>query len=236
MSANFVINNIVGIIGIITAIAIAVVSYIKNRTKKELSYSVLSSTSLLIKDEALKNRMKLLLDGVEVKGEVHLVLIKLANTGNVPIKPTEFTEDLKIISRGAIIVAEVKETNPANLKIKIDNAIGDVLGTTSVKPMLLNPKDEIIFKLLVNNYKNDIELSSRIVGVQKILKSKRKFPLSATVLSLGAILLLQILSKFEIDNEMTTFYGIGSSILTAMVISATIFWITEWYKWKKNLS
>ncbi|MEH7439551.1 hypothetical protein V7182_18905 [Neobacillus drentensis] len=231
---QFITNNIVSIISVLTAITIAVVTYLKTKHSKELSYSVLSSTSLLIKDEGLQNRIKLLVDGEEVKGDVNLVLLKLINTGNVPIKPDDFIEELSIETSASIIVAEVKETNPPNLSVKLDNAIGDIFGITSVQPTLLNPKDEITFKLLVKSYKNDLVMKGRIVGVQKINKLKKKFPIGSIILSFAATVIMILLARYGNDKGITKYFTYASSLLTAMAFSATLLAMFETWKSKKN--
>lgn len=229
---QFITDNIFSIIAILTTITIAITTYLKNKKRKELSYTVLSSTSLLIKDEGLNNRIKITVDGAEVKDEIYLILLKLINTGNVPIKPDDFIEDLTIESNGSIIVAEVKETNPPNLTVKIDNAIGDVFGITTVERLLLNPKDEITLKLLAT--KNQVSLKSRIVGVEKIAKLKKRFPLIPILLCICSIAVFLVLGNFEKDKNMFTFYGLSAALLTAMTASATLLAIFETWKERKN--
>jgi len=233
---QYITDNLISIISILTAIIIAVITFIKNKKRKELSYDVLSSTSLLIKDEGLKNRIKLTIDGAEVKDDIYLVLVKLINTGNVPIKPDEFIEELTLECDGSIIVAEVKETNPPNLTVKVDNGVGDIFGVTSVEPLLLNPKDEITFKLLVSLYKNDISFNGRIVGVQKINKLKNRLPITATMLGIGTIIIFFLLGRYEKDIEMIKFYGLSAGLLTAMLVSTTLIALNEMRKGKKEVN
>ncbi|MEH7343699.1 hypothetical protein V7122_07465 [Bacillus sp. JJ1532] len=233
---EYITDNLISIIGILTTIIIAVITFIKNKKRKELSFDVLSSTSLLIKDEELKNRIKLTIDDAEVKEDIHLVLVKLINTGNVPIKPDEFIEELTIECNGSIIVAEVKETVPPNLTVKVDNGVGDIFGIASVEPLLLNPKDEIIFKFLVSLYKNDISFNGRIVGVQKINKRKSRLPLTSTILGIGTIIVMLLLGNYEKDFEMIKFYTLSASLLTGMLASATVLAIHEMRKGKKELN
>lgn len=216
---QFIANNLVGIIGIITAIIIAIFTIIKTKKRKELSYTILSSTSLLLKEEGLKKRIKIFVDDGEVEGEVNLVLLKLVNTGNTPITPEDFVENISLETSGSIIIAEVKETTPKNITVEIDNEIGEIFGITEIKPTLLNAKDEVTLKLLIQSYKNDLLIKGRIIGVQGITKLKEKFPFATLFFTITFIVILILFRHFIEDSEIVSKLD---TILTMMIVVTTM--------------
>lgn len=189
---EFLQRNIVAIISILISVTLTLTIYFKNKKRKELSYEVLSATSLIMSDDQIRNKIQIMMDGEEIKGDVHLVLLKIKNTGNIHIEPKDFEDDINIdIYDGAILIAEISETKPSNLAVKIDN-LGGLLGITSISPLLLNPKDEITVKLLVQDYQNNAVVSSRIAGIKEVVKIKNRINYWPNISFLSSILLVII--------------------------------------------
>lgn len=175
--SDFLIDKAFEIVSALIALG-AIFLTLKEKKRKVLSYDVLSSTSLIMRDDALSKRLTILFDNDEIKEDVHLVLVKIQNTGNVPIELTDFSEDLSIDTSGTILVAEVKETTPSNLSVKINEELLTLFGMLNIDPLLLNSKDTIILKLLITSYKNDLTVSTRISGVEEVTKIKEKGSIS----------------------------------------------------------
>jgi hypothetical protein len=176
--SDFLIDKAFEIVSALIALG-AIFLTLKEKKRKVLSYDVLSSTSLIMRDDALSKRLTILFDNDEIKEDVHLVLVKIQNTGNVPIELTDFSEKLSIDTSGTILVAEVKETTPSNLSVKIDEELLTLFGMLNIDPLLLNSKDTIILKLLITSYKNDLTVSTRISGVEEVTKIKEKGSISS---------------------------------------------------------
>ncbi len=159
---------------ILTAISVTVTItlWIKGRSRKSLSYDIISSTSLFEQHEVSK--FKIFFEDKEIKENVILVLLRIINTGNVPIEEKDFSEDITIKTKsGNILIVEVKETTPKNLRVNI-NKVEE--GYIDISPLLINSKEEMIIKLLIKSSEenpftmNDLTVESRIVGVSNVAK------------------------------------------------------------------
>lgn len=147
----------------ILAIIVSIFLWAIQRRKKTLSYDVISSFSLLSVREEIEGKLKVLFEDNPVKN-VHLFIIRLINTGNVPItsadyeRPVEFSfgEDARILS------SEVTATKPENLDVEAE----EIDNFYVLLPLLLNPKDSITIKFLVSDYSGPIRIESRIIGVK----------------------------------------------------------------------
>jgi hypothetical protein len=73
----------------IGGIGVAVLIYFLQRRKKSLPYQVLAATPLLTVNEELKGKIQVTFEGTPVQN-VHLVLLKILNNGNVPIASSDF--------------------------------------------------------------------------------------------------------------------------------------------------
>src|SRR5437588_7481581 len=86
---QFIINvAVVVLVGIVTAV-VAIWVFRKQRSKKEISYQVISDAPIASVSEGLKNRVTIQLDGKPVK-DARQVVIKVRNNGNVAVKRDDY--------------------------------------------------------------------------------------------------------------------------------------------------
>lgn len=154
------------------SICLSIYFYRKNKKKKELSYQEISTTPLITQ---MHKRVSIHIDDIEVKHNLNLVILKISNSGNEPIRKEDFETDILInftdyYRTAKVFDAEIYKKSPNDLQCIIynDNS-GENLG---IKPLLLNPKDKLTVKLLVGDY-DKLELSSRIVGGNIIRINKK---------------------------------------------------------------
>ena len=166
------IKYLIGPIISVIAIGVSITLWLKGKSRKMLSYDILSSTSLVMRHDEIGKKIKITFEDKEIKDNVYLVLLKIVNNGNVPIEEKDFTQNISIeTTSGTILIAEVKETYPSNLDVKIDN-VGD--GKTELSPVLLNSKEEMIIKLLIKSTegtifkKEDLKVKARVVGISEV--------------------------------------------------------------------
>ena len=159
------IGSIIGL----TALIVTIVIYLRGRSKKHLSYEVLASEPLLTVDETITGDLKISYKTKEV-ADVHLLLIKVSNTGNEPIQKNDYDLSLAFsFGDGTNILSyEVTESPPQGLKASLRKS-GGSRGIV-LKPLLLNPSDTVILKFLLSNYSNQLKSTGRIVGVRNINK------------------------------------------------------------------
>ncbi|MGE7586478.1 hypothetical protein [Peribacillus sp. NPDC101480] len=207
---------------ILTAISVTVsiILWRKGRSRKALSYDIISSTSLLKKHDELGKKFKIFFEDKEIKENVLLVLLKIINTGNVPIEEKDFNQDITIETNNSkILIAEVKETTPKNLRVSINN-LG--AGLVVVSPLLLNSKEEMIIKLLVKSSdetpfnKDELRVASRIVGVSEITKVKQSRSKEIFMAAFVIIALIFNLTSFFFEN--IPWLTIGSPLILIIVV------------------
>lgn len=183
----------IGIIIAIVAILVPVYLYIIGK-KKGLSYEIISVTSLLHKnvtgDQNFRQEVTINFRGEVIEENVSLVLMKIINTGNVPIKKDDFEEDIKVLIDGEVLTYSIKETKPSDLNVSVDHTPGPNT-TVFIKKLLLNKKDELTLNLLVKSY-NSLKVSTRIVDVSKIvdITNKRKNTINILSISVNVITLI----------------------------------------------
>lgn len=153
---------ILGFTGIVTA----VVLYVMQRRRKNLSYEIISRTPLLSAREELAGRFQILFEGKRVK-EVQMVVVRITNSGNVPITTTDYERpvSLDLGDKAEVLGADVTDTKPDGLEVSIGVK---ERRRVVLNPSLLNPNDSITLKLLVSAYQGSLTVSGRIVGVRQI--------------------------------------------------------------------
>jgi hypothetical protein len=149
----------------LVGIAVSVVLYYLQRRRKALSYDVVSRTPLMSVKEEVQGRVQILFDGTPVSA-AHMVVIRVTNSGNVPIVPSDFLRPLKFGfgETVQILSAEIMETSPSNVEASLESDSKAVVLT----PVLLNAGDTVTFKVLLAQFAGKIEVDGRVVGVKQV--------------------------------------------------------------------
>jgi hypothetical protein len=155
----------VGAVLAVITIIVSIVLYFFQRRKKTLAYEIISRTAVLSASEEIAGKLQILFQGEAVR-EVHLLVLRLINNGNVPVTSADYEREISFVFIDCIKIlsAEISDTNPSNLSAEI--ALKD--NNIRVEPILLNPGDSITIKTLISGFKNNIEIDGRIVGVKTI--------------------------------------------------------------------
>ncbi len=211
------------ITGISTGLIILLVEYrtgwFASRTKKELSYEIISSTPIATVSEDMKEKIVILVNGVAVEDVTSLVL-RIKNTGKGTITTTDFDGDIQITAMGSnILEYKVIETKPATLKPSIGVALtADPLPPhgedpydmfpVSVAPLLLNPTDSFTISLLIARYAGGLAVNARIAGVKEVklidLARKTLRPVRILVRSTGVLLMLSLVMELIMSPDFTS--------------------------------
>lgn len=185
------------------ALLVSIVLYRKARTKKSLSYEVVSEYPLISVDDEIKGKLQILLNGKPVEN-VHLLSIRFINDGNVPIIADDYERPLSVTFEGEpnILSTEFVSGSPDKLTItlKVDkNAL-------EIEPVLMNSGDFFSIKILIGQYSGKYDIDYRIVGV-KTVRRRRQIPTERPYVSSIAL-------AFTITAAITTitaFYFIFTS-------------------------
>jgi len=168
-----------------SAIVISILLYWMQRRRKVLSYEIVSRTPLLSVEEEVKGKLQILFDGSPVQ-DVHLVIIKVMNSGNMPIVSADYERQVRIAfgENTRILTAEVSETSPDNLEASVSLESKAVV----LAPILLNSGDSITVKMLVSQFDREISVDGRIVGV-KTIKRAGEGRVQYYILTMGGMVL-----------------------------------------------
>src|SRR5688572_9973532 len=122
---------------IIILVALFVIFSLQIR-KKTLTYTILTNSGLVSDSDNARDNIQVHYKG-KVIPNVRLVEIRIKNSGNLPIRPDDYVEPLRIRpSSSNILSGEVRDTYSlgASIEKELSNQSEIVLSKT-----LLNPKD-----------------------------------------------------------------------------------------------
>ncbi|HJT59227.1 MAG TPA: hypothetical protein VJ761_22160 [Ktedonobacteraceae bacterium] len=152
---------VVGFIGAGVAIWI----YRKQRSKKIISYQLVSNAPIAIFNKTLQNQVTIQINGQPVH-DARQVVLRVSNQGNSAIKPSDFYESITFVFVGSKIVgSDVLDANPPQLMKSIHPTTLVRVGADGVRleKMLLNANDSITFTLLLEGDFDHLDVSGRII-------------------------------------------------------------------------
>lgn len=158
----------VGVVLALAALAATFIVYWLQRQRKALSYEVISKNQLLTVREELEGRLQVLYEGHPAR-DICLLVVKLSNSGNVPISAADYERPLSLGTgiSSKILSGVVTDVDPENLAANIDIEESRVI----LRPILLNSKDSVTLKLLVSDFGGDVAIDCRVLGVKSISKA-----------------------------------------------------------------
>ncbi|OUB81243.1 hypothetical protein [Bacillus wiedmannii] len=219
---EFLLNNTIAIITLVATILIPLIIYILQKSKKELSYKIISENKIF--NTEIDKRLKVSFENTIIEEELTLILLKIVNTGNQPITKKDFEDNsgIDIMFGRDILSIETLKTKPSNLYISTEDILP---GYFEIQPLLLNPKDEFTLKLLVEKHNTlDFKVGARISGVTKIKPLKEKLipyhklvVYSLTISLLSTVSLLNDLSSLPFVKGIS--FGILGAILSDIILA-----------------
>lgn len=154
-------------------IVVAVIIYFVSRSRKELTYEILAEIALLSVSKGIAEKVQILFAGIPVSN-VHLVIIRFTNSGNVPITPSDFIERLnvKFGSDSKLLSFGVVDITPPSLSVVLEPISREGMEKLTygfeVVPTLLNRGDSFTVQALISGYNGSPIVLGRIVGVKEI--------------------------------------------------------------------
>jgi hypothetical protein len=188
----------VGAVVAAIAIIVAVFLYFMGRRRKFLHYDVLSTTPLLRENELGDgHRLQVLFDGEAITHPC-LVLIKLFNSGNVPIAKTDYETPLRVCfgETAQVLTVEVSDTYPPGLEPSLTHSRSEI----AIGPLLLNQGDSISIKTLIGQLNPNPEIHGRILGVKNIRRAPERRLRS--LLTVGGGMTLSLAGFFLYANSL----------------------------------
>jgi hypothetical protein len=155
-------------VGVVVAIfAIIIPIWYYRRPIKSLNYDVVVNNQLITSDvqKEVNSKLRVLYDNRDVM-DLRLVVIKIFNSGNSPITPSDYETPIgfNLGSEGNILEVSILNVQPSNIQPKMTYSNNRLL----IDPLLLNPKDSITIKVLLDKIAGNISADARISGVKSI--------------------------------------------------------------------
>lgn len=171
----------------VLALIVTIIIFVSQKRKKSLSWVILSRTELLNNRQEIEGKIKILFEDKEIK-DVSLIIIRMLNSGNVPIAASDYEENLRINfgENAKIILAEITSTNPEYLPVTYNIRKNLV----EFFPSLLNSKDGFTLKILASEAARQPAVSARILGIRQITKLKEGSVLSVIFVTIGMLLMM----------------------------------------------
>lgn len=150
-----------GILLAAAAVAASFWIYWLQRQTKELAFGVVSTRRLLTVADEVSSRVRVELDGREIK-DLHLTVYGLKNSGHRAVPASDFDRPLSLhFALGQVVSAQISSQVPRNLGAKL-------LVTDSVvqlEPLLLNPGDHILIQVLLSPGLPTGQLDGRVLDI-----------------------------------------------------------------------
>jgi len=220
----------IGAIFAILAFAFGLFLYWKQRQRKELSYQFVYGAPLVSIEEAVKERVKILLDDKPVQ-DIWLVAVRILNSGNLPIVSADYERPVSLCfsENTQIISAEVSGTKPKSLQATVSVEDTKVV----LAPVLLNSGDSIILKMLLNQFDGKISVYGHIVGVKDIgqlgSQPRALFTWEKVSISLLSGILMVFVDAMALYIIKAQFGGTAYYLTLKDAVSITI--LVGWYIW-----
>ncbi len=177
----------VGAVLALVAIAGSFWIYYAQRSRREVAFGVLSKRELLPEVSALPRSIQIIVDGTPAIN-VHLFVLALKNTGNTPIRQTDFRypPSIKFGNNSKILHVSLSRQFPTNLGITLTHDAKEA----RIEPALLNPGEHFVLQALVTGDDFDVSCDFRAEGITELVGvegAKYNVALNLTFMFVSAI-------------------------------------------------
>ncbi len=231
-TVQFVITNVIVLIGIAIATIIAIAIY-RKQSRKEIAYEFVSNSSVISINAELKGKAQVIYEGKPVS-DARLVILRIWNAGNLTIASNDYYTPITLNfgTNAEVLDFEVLETSPNNLQVSFKQDGQNLV----LEPVLLNSQDSIKLKILLTQSNGFVSISARIVGVKQIIRAESTYIASylRTVISLRPtfrmlvtfilaalfIVVFESPHPFDIHEYIITLI----SVIIASLVTFGLFW------------
>lgn len=204
----------------IASIIVSILIYFFQKTKKQISYQVMSSISLPTYDKPLD----------ELMHPNKELIIEYTNKGNTALVTSDFNLPIKTSFPNAKIIF-AKKYYPAN-NPDIEFEIVNHEYSATFTPDLLNPGESVFLQFYVSGFHNKVHVSSRIINGKNIYNKAFRANLIEKVSIIFVMYFLALISNiYKTGNVL--FIESGTNVL--LLSGVFLFWfIKDYRKIKKN--
>lgn len=165
---KFLLDNWITILLGLAGVGATLYVYLRSKQNKKLSIELLSNAQLLSVSKDIAPDLTINYKGVSITQELSAILLRVANTGNVPITVADFYRPLsfQMSELAEILSAGISDVIPSNLEPFIEVQKPNA---ATIRPLLLNPGDKFVVRFVVLNNDRTINANARIQGVSTVL-------------------------------------------------------------------
>lgn len=157
---DFLKKNIKWIVSTILMIIIPLITY--HYTNNELKQIVISASETIdLISSGNANDLKVSLNGKELTNP-RVTRITIKNTGNVPLKKSDFQEDLEILNNIKSYSVLISNSEPENLGIRMVSKDEKII----ISPFLLNPEEHFTIQLITDYFTPSCKILARLTGFE----------------------------------------------------------------------
>jgi hypothetical protein len=152
------------------AVLVAIVVYRLQTKTKQLSYQIVTNSRLVTAESFNNAEHMRVYFGRRRVHDPRLLVVRLVNTGNTEIRPSDFEQHMEIaFEEGTKLVSIVKvDSKPTGLDPRINT--GDD-GRIAVSPLLMNEGDSIELQMLIDGDGKGLNVSGRVAGVKQLVNA-----------------------------------------------------------------
>jgi hypothetical protein len=127
----------VGVVVAILAIVLTIYLYRRQNKRKRFAYQIVASTPLVSVQEGFQDKLEIVFNGQTIK-DAQLLLIKLINSGDMPILADDFKRKVTVtFGEGSkVLTAEVTDAKPKSIRASLINSDTQI----SLNSLLLNER------------------------------------------------------------------------------------------------
>ncbi|HJT56287.1 MAG TPA: hypothetical protein VJ761_07330 [Ktedonobacteraceae bacterium] len=169
------ISILVAGVGLVSAFATVFLYLLEGRRRRKvLNYAITSDKPVSVQESKGTTTA---LPGDESSHKAYRIVLKLWNSGNVPVLPSDFVTpiELNFGETTQVLEAKILETEPNNILIATPNVSQPILkldgGSVILGPVLLEKKSSITLEVLLNKFSDSLNVYARIAGVPQINQS-----------------------------------------------------------------
>lgn len=208
--------------------AIAIWVYRRQKSKKEITYQVVSDAPIASINQAVADRVELRFDGNPIH-EARILVLKMWNSGNLAVKRDDYEEPITFTFHGRTVVSsDILETEPPDLidPKTIKTFLTFQAESVEFPKFLLNPKQSISITTLLTGAKKNISTRGRIIdgNVVELKPTRRsKFYQTITVLANTVGLLVITIIIVIMDKVVANYITVlAIAALTGLITAISV--------------
>lgn len=155
----------VGALLAMVAIVVSIFIYVRQKPRKRLRVERVTGVPLVRGSSQGIDGLQVSFKGKPLTG-ASIVIAEISNSGNHPIQSNDFETPICLVfeQQTELLAASVLETQPAGIP-----AFAEIKGSSAIlAPLLLNPNDTVVLRILLAEGVSEFKPFARIAGVSTI--------------------------------------------------------------------